>query len=401
MANENYEAVLAQADELADRTIDFRRRLHRRPEIGLQLPITQEAIRTEIGDLGLDVRTGSSTTSVVAVLDGASDGPTVLLRGDMDALPLTEHTGLDFASEIDGVMHACGHDTHVAMLAGAARLLADRRADIAGRVVFMFQPGEEGFHGARYMLEEGLLEATGQRPTGAFALHISSSFVSGTINTRPGALLASSDTIRITVQGRGGHASAPHYANDPIPVACEIVIALQTMVTRRIDIFDPAVVTIAHLSAGTTNNVIPATAVLEGTIRTLSAETRTSVHDLVRQVARGIASAHGMQVEVEIEGGYPVTVNDGDFASSVHAVAGQLLGADRACIMESPIMGAEDWSYVLQEVPGAMAFLGACPPDLEPETAPGNHSNLVVFDETALSTGVATYAAVALETLAR
>ncbi len=147
--------------------------------------------------------------------------------------------------------------------------------------------------------------------------------------------------------------------------------------------------------------MIPATALLEGTIRTLSAETRTSVHDLVRQVARGIASAHGMQVEVEIEGGYPVTVNDGDFASSVHAVAGQLLGADRACIMESPIMGAEDWSYVLQEVPGAMAFLGACPPDLEPETAPGNHSNLVVFDETALSTGVATYAAVALETLAR
>lgn len=396
-----YDDILQQAGDLAERTIDFRRRLHRRPEIGLQLPKTQEAILAEIGDLGLEVRTGTSTTSVTAVLEGTSDGPTVLLRGDMDALPLTENTGLDFASEIDGRMHACGHDTHVAMLAGAARLLADRRAEIAGRVVFMFQPGEEGFHGARHMLDEGLLDTTGQRPTGAFALHITSMFGSGTINTRSGPLLASADTIRMTVQGKGGHASAPHYANDPIPVACEIVIALQTMVTRRIDIFDPAVVTIAHVTAGTTDNVIPATASLEGTIRALSAETRGRVHELLRQVAQGIGSAHGMQVEVDIEAGYPVTVNDDDFASSVHALAGQMLGADRSCVMDTPIMGAEDWSYVLQEVPGAMAFLGACPPDLEPDTAPGNHSNLVVFDEAALSTGVATYAAVALDTLAR
>jgi hippurate hydrolase len=395
-----YDDILQQAGDLAERTIDFRRRLHRRPEIGLQLPKTQEAILAEIGDLGLEVRTGTSTTSVTAVLEGTSDGPTVLLRGDMDALPLTENTGLAFTSEVDGVMHACGHDTHVAMLAGAARLLADRRAEIAGRVVFMFQPGEEGFHGARHMLDEGLLDTTGQRPTGAFALHITSMFGSGTINTRPGPLLASADTIRMTVQGKGGHASAPHYANDPIPVACEIVIALQTMVTRRIDIFDPAVVTIAHVTAGTTDNVIPATASLEGTIRALSAETRGRVHELLRQVAQGIGSAHGMQVEVDIEAGYPVTVNDDDFASSVHALAGQMLGADRSCVMDTPIMGAEDWSYVLQEVPGAMAFLGACPPDLEPDTAPGNHSNLVVFDEAALSTGVATYAAVAMNVLA-
>jgi len=395
-----YDDILQQAGDLAGGTIDFRRRLHRRPEIGLQLPKTQEAILAEIGDLGLEVRTGTSTTSVTAVLEGTSDGPTVLLRGDMDALPLTENTGLAFTSEVDGVMHACGHDTHVAMLAGAARLLADRRAEIAGRVVFMFQPGEEGFHGARHMLDEGLLDTTGQRPTGAFALHITSMFGSGTINTRPGPLLASADTIRMTVQGKGGHASAPHYANDPIPVACEIVIALQTMVTRRIDIFDPAVVTIAHVTAGTTDNVIPATASLEGTIRALSAETRGRVHELLRQVAQGIGSAHGMQVEVDIEAGYPVTVNDDDFASSVHALAGQMLGADRSCVMDTPIMGAEDWSYVLQEVPGAMAFLGACPPDLEPDTAPGNHSNLVVFDEAALSTGVATYAAVAMNVLA-
>lgn len=389
--------VFEQASALADRTIDFRRRLHRRPEIGLQLPMTQRAILDEIDDLGLEVRTGSSTTSVVAVLEGASPGPTVLLRGDMDALPLTEDTGLDFASEIDGVMHACGHDTHVAMLAGAARLLTARRQDLAGRVLFMFQPGEEGFHGARFMLEEGLLDVGEAAPiTAAFALHISSSFASKTINLRPGPLLASADTIRIAVLGKGGHASAPHSAVDPVPVACEIVLALQTMVTRRINIFDPAVVTIAHLTAGTTDNVIPPRAELEGTMRTLSAQTRSTVQDLVHRVAEGIAAAHGVQVEVEIEGGYPVTVNDGDFATAVVGIAGQALGADRVVPMDNPIMGAEDWSYVLQKVPGAMAFLGACPPGLEPDTAPGNHSNLVVFDEEALATGVATYAAVAL-----
>ncbi len=397
MAND----VLDQAEALADRTIDFRRALHRRPEIGLQLPGTQEAIVEELSDLGLDVRRGQSTTSVVAVLEGASDGPTVLLRGDMDALPLVEDTGLNFASEIDGAMHACGHDTHVAMLAGAARLLTDRRAELAGRIVFMFQPGEEGFHGARYMLEEGLLDVAGPRPVGAFALHTTSTFASGTINTRPGALLASADTIHLTVHGRGGHASAPHQAADPIPVAAEIVIALQTMVTRRVNIFDPAVVTIARITAGTTDNVIPVRAELEGTIRTLSAESRASVRAMVAQVADGIAAAHGMTAELSIEAGYPVTVNDGDFAAAVQVSAGRVLGAARVVPMDNPIMGAEDWSYVLEEVPGAMAFLGACPPDLEPETAPGNHSNLVVFDETALFTGVATYAAVALETLAR
>ncbi|MGI8532717.1 MAG: M20 metallopeptidase family protein, partial [Geodermatophilaceae bacterium] len=299
MAND----VLAQAEALADRTIDFRRRLHRRPEIGLQLPGTQEAILAELADLGLQLSSGGTTTSVVGVLEGASDGPTVLLRGDMDALPLTEDTGLAFASEVDARMHACGHDTHVAMLAGAARLLADRRSELAGRVVFMFQPGEEGFHGARYMLEEGLLDVGGSRPVGAFALHTTSSFRSGTINTRPGPLLASADTIHLILRGAGGHASAPHQAMDPIPVAAEIVIALQTMVTRRIDIFDPAVVTIARITAGTTDNVIPARAELEGTIRTLSVESRDKVKELVSTVANGIAAAHGMTAELEIEAG--------------------------------------------------------------------------------------------------
>ncbi len=394
--------LLTEAEHLQDRTVDFRRRLHRRPELGLQLPETQAAILGELADLDLDVRTGTSVSSVVAVLEGAHQGPTYLLRGDMDALPLTEDTGLDFSSEIPGAMHACGHDTHVAMLASAARILASRQNEIAGRVIFMFQPGEEGFHGARYMLEEGLLTTVADAPvSAAFALHISSTFESGTVHTRSGPFLASEDRIEITVSGRGGHASAPHHANDPISGACEIALALQTMVTRRVDVFDPAVVTIGTFAAGTTHNIIPPTATLRGTMRTLSAGTRAAVREHVRRIAEGIAAAHDLGVTVELTPGYPVTVNDATVASTVRDVAQGLLNPERVPPMEFPIMGAEDWSYVLEEVPGAMAFLGACPPELEPDAAPPNHSNLVVFDEAALPTGVATYAAVALAALRR
>src|SRR3954464_7532599 len=260
--------LLAAAYSDADRTIDLRRRLHRQPEIGLQLPRTQATVLDALADLPVEVTTGRSTTSVVAVLRGARPGPSYLLRADMDALPVHEDSGLPFASEVPGVMHACGHDTHVAMLMGAARLLAERRDELAGSVVFMLQQGEEGFHGARYMLEEGLLGVVPEAPvSGAFALHISSTFASGTVNVRPGPVVAAADQWRMVVRGRGGHASEPHAAADPIPVAAEIVLALQSMVTRRVDVFDPAVVTVAHIEAGSTNNVVPDTALLEGTIR--------------------------------------------------------------------------------------------------------------------------------------
>src|SRR3954469_9342317 len=237
--------LLAGAYSDPDRTIDLRRRLHRRPEIGLHLPQTQATVVEAFDGLPIEVTTGKSTTSVVGVLRGARPGPTFLLRGDMDALPVHEATGLAFASEVPGVMHACGHDTHVAMLLGAARLLAERRDELAGQVVFMVQPGEEGFHGARYMLEEGLLDAVPGAPVaGAFALHITSGFTSGTITGRSGPMMAAADQWRIAVRGRGGHASKPHVAADPVPVAAEIVLGLQTLVTRRVDVFDPAVVTV-------------------------------------------------------------------------------------------------------------------------------------------------------------
>jgi amidohydrolase len=393
--------LLSAAYNDADRTIDLRRRLHRQPEIGLHLPRTQEMVLEAFAGLPVEITTGKSVSSVVAVLRGARPGPTYLLRGDMDALPVQEDTGLPFASEIPGAMHACGHDTHVAMLLGAARLLAERRDELAGQIVFMVQPGEEGFHGARYMLEEGLLDIVPEAPvSGAFALHISATLASGSVNVRPGPMMAAADQWRMTVLGRGGHASQPHAAADPIPVAAEIVLALQTLVTRRVDVFDPAVVTVAHIRAGSTNNVIPDSAFLEGTIRTLSAERRADLVASVRRVATHIGAAHGIPVEFEHEEGYPVTVNDVHAAATVLETAAELLGDRASCLLPSPLMGAEDFSYVLQRVPGAMAFLGACPPGLEPETAPGNHSNLVVFDEEPLPAGVALYAQMAMQALA-
>ncbi|MCW2577190.1 MAG: Amidohydrolase [Modestobacter sp.] len=393
--------LLAAARADADRTVDLRRRLHRRPEIGLHLPATQATVLEAFADLPIEVTTGTSTSSVVGVLRGARPGPTYLLRGDMDALPVREDTGLPFASEVPGVMHACGHDTHVAMLLGAARLLAERRDALVGQVVFMVQPGEEGYHGARFMLDEGLLDVVPGAPvSGAFALHVSTMWRSGTINVRPGPMMAAADQFTITVHGRGGHASTPHLSADPVPVAAEIILALQSMVTRRADVFDPAVVTVGHLEAGTTDNVIPSTALVHGTIRTLSAERRADIVASVQRVAEHVAAAHDLRGEFVRVEGYPVTVNDAGVAAQVTTTAAALLGEQASAVMPVPLMGAEDFSYVLERVPGAMAFLGACPPELDPATAPGNHSNLVRFDEDALPNGVAMYAQMALQALA-
>jgi amidohydrolase len=397
------DGLLDEATALQPDTVALRRTLHRRPEVGLQLPNTQRTILDAIGDLGLQVRTGSSVTSVVAVLDGARPGATVLLRGDMDALPLAEDSGVEFASEVEGAMHACGHDTHVAMLVGAARLLARRRDEFAGRVVFMFQPGEEGLHGARYMLDEGLLEqaAEGAAPvSAAFALHISSEYASGTINMRGGPTMAAGDRLEIVVHGKSGHASAPHRTLDPVPIACEIVQSLQTMVTRTVDVFDPAVITIAKIVAGTTHNIIPERVEMAGTMRTLSEENRAALRGRVAQVVQGIAQSYGATAEVEVESGYPVTVNDPGAAEFMGAVAADLIGPDGVRALEDPIMGSEDFSYVLQRVKGAMGFLGGCPPGMDPDLAPPNHSRQVVFDEAAMPVGVATYAGVALRHLA-
>ena len=384
--------ILSEARALLDDAIQLRRRLHRHPEIGLTLPRTQAVVLEALDALGLETRTGQRTTSVLARLTGGKPGPTILLRADMDALPLREETGLPFASEVEGAMHACGHDAHVAMLVGAARVLARRRADLAGSVLFMFQPGEEGYHGARVMLDEGLLDGAGA-PSGAFALHVTHREAAGVITTRPGPMLASGDTIQITVRGKGGHASAPHDCLDPIPVACEIVQAFQTLVTRRVNVFDPAVITIGKITAGTTRNVIPETAHLLGTVRTVSEVTRERVLEGIRRVADGIATAHGAEAAVELIRGYPVTSNDASFAGFVLDTAREVLGAERVTPMSHPVMGSEDFSYVLQRVPGAMANLGTRPDS--GEVYP-NHSNRMLVNETALASGIAVHVAVAL-----
>jgi hippurate hydrolase len=314
----------------------------------------------------------------------------------MDALPMPEDTGLEFASEIDGAMHACGHDAHTAMLVGAARLLADRRASLPGTVRFMFQPGEEGFHGARHMIDEGALTDV----EAAFALHVSPNLPSGTVWTKGGPLMASADELYITVTGKGGHASTPYLANDPMPVAAEIVQALQVLVTRRINTFDPVVITITQMKAGTTNNVIPETVDLVGTLRGVSEAGRKQATEAMNRLIEGIASAHDMRAELYVKRGYPVTSNDDNSASFALRVAGELLGKDAAGRMPTPVMGAEDFSYVLQQAPGAMSFLGVCPPGENPARAHACHSNRMMLDEDALRAGTAFYAALAIEFLA-
>ena len=387
-------SLLEEAQALQDRTVALRRTLHADPELELQLPRTQERVAAELADLPITVTQGTGCTSLIGALDGDRPGPTVLLRGDMDALPLREDTGLEFASHNDGAMHACGHDSHTAMLASAARLLCDRRAELEGRVVFMFQPGEEGAFGAKVMLENGLFDVAG-RPDAAFALHQSPSMPNGMVAVKPGATMAATNTFTIRVVGRGGHASMPHLAVDPIPVACELVVAMQSYVTRRVDAFDPAVVTVAKIRAGTTTNVVPEDALLLGTIRTVSAKTRAAVVEGIEALAKGVAGAHGCVAEVEITEGYPVTVNDDTMASYIRDVAAGVAGSELVRWLPAPVMGAEDFSYVLNEVPGAMAFLGTMPAEREGHVAP-NHSNRMVLNEDAMATGVAVYAAAAL-----
>jgi amidohydrolase len=387
-------SLLDEARSCLGEAVEVRREVHRHPEIGLDLPRTQQTVLEALDGLGLDIEAGKTTTSVVATLAGGHPGPTVLLRADMDALPMPEDTGLDFASEVPGAMHACGHDSHVAMLTAAAGLLARHRDDLHGNVRFMFQPGEEGYAGATLMIEEGVLDPA---PAAAFAIHVASYRPTGLISTRPGPLCASSDKIVMRVTGKGGHASAPHRARDPIPVACEIVQAFQTMITRRFDVFDPAVLTVAHVEAGSTNNVIPETAFMEGTVRALSDTTRREVLDGARRIVEGVAGAHGLEGAFSVEMGYPATINDDEMAAFALEVAGEALGREHVERMEDPIMGAEDFSYVLQRVPGAMVTLGAAPPD-HPDPAP-NHSNRMLLDEGAFASGIALHAALALRFL--
>src|SRR3954447_22076830 len=286
------------AQALASDLTRLRHTLHEHPEVGLDLPVTQRTVLEAIDGLGLEVSTGERVSSVTAVLRGGRPGPAVLLRGDMDALPVTEATGLDYASKVDGAMHACGHDLHTAMLVGAARLLAAHRDALAGDVVFMFQPGEEGLDGARYMVEEGVLDAAGPRVSSAYGMHVMAAMnPRGQFTTRPGTLMAASDELRVTVRGAGGHGSAPHLGRDPIAVAAQLVGDLQTLVTRRFDVFDPVVLTVGMFHAGTKRNIIPDEAVFQATVRTFSAEARELMRTASVQLCESVAAGYGLEAE--------------------------------------------------------------------------------------------------------
>jgi len=393
--------VVDDARTHQDDLVHLRRTLHREPELGLQLPRTQERVLAALDGLPLEITTGDSLTSVTAVLRGqaATAGKTVLLRGDMDALPVAERSGSDFAATGD-TMHACGHDLHTSMLVGAARLLSGQRDRLAGDVVFMFQPGEEGYDGAAHMVKEGVLDATGRRADAALALHVTSGMLpTGVFATRPGPVMSAADVLRVTVRGAGGHGSSPHRAMDPIPAACEMVTALQTLVTRRFDIFDPVVITIGAFHAGTQHNVIPDSAYFEATVRSFSHEAHAMVISESEKVCRGIAAAHGLDVDAECAELYPVTINTDNEVAAVESMVADLHGEDRFLTLPNPVAGSEDFSRVLDQVPGAMVFLGATLPERDPATAPFNHSPEAAFDDAVLADGVALYAEFALRCL--
>lgn len=392
-------ALLEGARALADRIIALRRAIHAEPELGLHTPLTRDKVRAALAHLPLSWREGPSTTGLVATLEGTGQGGsgrTVLLRGDMDALPMPEETGLPFASTIAGRMHACGHDTHTAMLAGAAELLCSRRETLAGRVQFMFQPGEEGHHGARFMLDDGLIDPI---PDAAFALHIMPDSPHGVIAGRSGPLMASADQFAIRIEGRGGHASMPHQTRDPVPVACEIVTAIQAMVTRKFSVSDPVVVTVAKIEAGTAHNVIANSATLTGTMRTLSPSNRRQLQTELERLATHVALAHDMAATVRIEQGFPVTVCDERAVALGEAVAADLVGQERFVRLAHPIMGAEDFSYVLEKAPGAMFFLGVSHEGADWRQCCGIHSTRMMVDESVMPLGTALLAGCAIRFL--
>ncbi|AFR30558.1 MULTISPECIES: M20 family metallopeptidase [Micrococcaceae] len=398
--------IAADAKELQEDIVRLRHDLHREPEIGLQLPRTQEKVLKALDGLPYEITLGQETTSVTAVLRGgaahaSAEKPVVLLRADMDGLPVQETTGVDYTSRVDGAMHACGHDLHTSMLAGAATLLAERRDQLAGDVILMFQPGEEGFDGASYMIKEGVLDAAGRRADTAYGMHVFSSLEPhGQFVTKPGVMLSSSDGLVVTVLGAGGHGSAPHSAKDPVTAAAEMVTALQVMVTRQFNMFDPVVLTVGVLHAGTKRNVIPETARIEATIRTFSEESRRKMMEAVPRLLHGIAAAHGLEADVHYQEEYPLTINDEDETTTAEKVIAGMFGESRHTRMATPLGGSEDFSRVLAEVPGTFVGLSAVAPGADHTTSPFNHSPYAMFDDGVLTDGAALYAELAVSRIA-
>jgi amidohydrolase len=377
--------------------IEWRRHLHQNPELGNHEVETAKFVVERLRSFGLEPRTGVAKTGVVAVVEGGRPGPVVALRADMDALPVTEQVDLPFASKVTstyegktvGVMHACGHDTHVAMLLDAAQALVSVRKDLPGKVVLVFQPAEESVPlaeqpaGAELMLKEGVFDAP--KVDVVFGLHVFSQVPSGVLGYRVGPILAAADRFEIVVQGRQAHGSKPWAGIDPIVVGSEIVMALQTIVSRTVDItHEPAVVTVGQFDAGVRNNIIPDRARLVGTIRTFDEAMRNDIHARVRRIAEGVAAAHGTTVKIDLEKGYPVTVNDPALTQRMLPTLERVAPGQVHEIAK--ITGAEDFSFFANRVPGLFVIVGVTPPE-QMATASSNHSPRFYVDEAALPTG--------------
>ena len=374
---------------VGERIVALRRDIHREPELGFDTEKTAGKVLAALEGLPLDIRNGVAENGVVATLKGEGDGPTVGLRADMDALPILEETGLPFASEVDGRMHACGHDGHTSMLVGAAHALSGMRERMNGTVKFFFQPAEEGGGGGKVMVEEGVADDVAS----IFALHLWPGLPFGTAATKAGPIMAAADAFEMTVRGAGGHGAMPHLTADAITMAAQIVTALQTVVSREVDPVEPAVLTVGEIGAGTAFNIIPETARLGGTVRTLNEELRRRMPERIEHLARGVAQGMRGDAEIDYEFSYPVTMNDEGAANRALGVIGDLFGEENKLELPNPSMGAEDFAFFLQKIPGAFIWLGIG------QDVSGLHTPTFAFDEEILPLGSALLTALALESL--
>jgi hippurate hydrolase len=393
--------VLTQAQTMLPELQALRRKLHTIPEFGLELPNTLKVILEQIDGLGT-ITTSKRISSAVLHIKGSQPGPTVLLRADMDALAVVEDTGLEYAST-NGFMHACGHDLHMAMGVGAAKILASRKDELKGDVIIFFQPGEEGHHGADFMLEQGDHMVTGNKPIRAYGLHVFSSYPLGMMGSKAGALMASAGDMVVTVSGSGGHGSMPWLSKDPISVLNEIMSALQTMVTKRFNAFDPVIINIGWVSAGdqATTNVIPESASFGATVRVFSEENATKLRTFAKELAESIAQGFGLTATVEFSIPTKVLMNNPEAIKSVEQVTSKIFGPGRYLNLPTPIAGGEDFASIVQEIPGAFVFMGAAPVGTDPATAATNHSNKAVFDDAVLADGSALLAELAIDALSQ
>jgi amidohydrolase len=391
--------LLAEASQYAETLSTIRRDLHQIPEFALELPKTQQRILESIDGLG-EITLGKNLSSIALHIKGGKPGPTVLLRADMDALKVEEESGESFSST-NGYMHACGHDLHMAGAIGAAHLLATHKDKLNGDVLIWFQPGEEGHHGADVMIEEGMLELTGSRPVAAYGLHVFTSLPLGAVACKPGPLMASAGDLHVTFHGSGGHGSMPWLSKDPVTPMVEAISALQSLINKHFDQFDPVILNVGWIRAGddATTNVIADSAGFGATVRTFSEANTKKLHELAPTLIHSIAEGFGVSAEVEFGRATKVLMNDPAAVTTVEKVAKELVGEAGYVPMQSPIAGGEDFASIVAEVPGAFVFVGACPKDIDYTTAPTNHSAKAKFDDSVLPLCSALLASLAFEHL--